>query len=57
MLAKFIVANPYEMPKKQRLIEFGKQEWFEGDEFTRPPGMSEYGFKRLISAKYIVEVK
>ena len=57
MLAKYIVANPYEMPKKKRLIEYKGKEWFEGDEFTRPPGMSDYGFRRLIAANYIVEVK
>ena len=52
---KYKVLNPLEMPKGVRLIEFHGKEWFEGDEFTRPPGMSDYGMDRLIREGKIEE--
>ena len=51
---KYIVGNPQRMPSGVRVIAWEKDgrkyEWFEGDTFVPPPGLS---IDRLLSGGYI----
>ena len=52
---QYIVANPRGIPQGIRLLEFHGKEWYEGDAFVRPSGMSDYGWQRLVGGGFVVE--
>lgn len=51
----YVVANPRNIPKGIRIMEFQGKEWYEGDDFVRPKGMSDAGFDRLLKQGYVTE--
>lgn len=54
---KYIVINPKpeEISSEIPMIRFHGRDWYPGDEFERPEGMSDYGWERLLRQGFIVE--
>ena len=51
----YVVANPRGLPRGIPIISWQDKEWFEGDEFAVPSGLSNLKF--LVAGGYISEVR